>query len=266
MRIGLVVPPLDRVSLEAVATAAEDFGVEYALFRGGGGGWVDPVIAAEAFATLKHNPADARGVPRRGPPAAAGQSLASMDAASRGRLEPVAMIATDDRLHRYGLEPFDARERYREALTVIRSAWTCRPFRHTGRHWTIPARLAPNGTDLPDHVQMTTRPSQMDLPVWESSDEQVSTHLRHRTVGSRPLCASVLEIDVRSRAGRDRLKTLHTKEVDLALCSFAGESLVESMFQFMRLIGPRVRSTPVPSVILHQLDSGLDQLGREQTM
>lgn len=52
--------------------------------------------------------------------------------------------------------------RLREALTIMRRAWTGEPFRHEGNHWRIPAE-----GDRP--VQVTPRAVQQPIPIWMAS-------------------------------------------------------------------------------------------------
>jgi alkanesulfonate monooxygenase SsuD/methylene tetrahydromethanopterin reductase-like flavin-dependent oxidoreductase (luciferase family) len=82
------------------------------------------------------------------------EEAAVVDLASGGRLILVARPAP-------GAEQY-----YAEALDLVRTALTPRPFRFEGRRWRVPANLPENVHGQEPMVRMTPAPAQVRLEVW----------------------------------------------------------------------------------------------------
>jgi alkanesulfonate monooxygenase SsuD/methylene tetrahydromethanopterin reductase-like flavin-dependent oxidoreductase (luciferase family) len=82
------------------------------------------------------------------------EEVAVVDLASAGRLVLVARPAE-------GTEP-----EYGEALDLIRTALTARPFRFQGRRWRVPAELPENVHNLETHVRLMPAPAQVRVEIW----------------------------------------------------------------------------------------------------
>jgi alkanesulfonate monooxygenase SsuD/methylene tetrahydromethanopterin reductase-like flavin-dependent oxidoreductase (luciferase family) len=59
-----------------------------------------------------------------------------------------------------------AEEHYGEALDLMRTALTARPFRFEGRRWRVPAGLPENVHELEDRVRLTPAPAQVRCEIW----------------------------------------------------------------------------------------------------
>jgi alkanesulfonate monooxygenase SsuD/methylene tetrahydromethanopterin reductase-like flavin-dependent oxidoreductase (luciferase family) len=84
------------------------------------------------------------------------EEVAVVDLASVGRLVLVARPAEG------------ALDVYGEALDLLRTALTARPFRFEGRRWRVPAELAENVHNLETHIRLMPAPAQVRLEVWGS--------------------------------------------------------------------------------------------------
>lgn len=84
------------------------------------------------------------------------EEIAVVDLASGGRLVLVARPAE-------GTE-----EEYGEALDLLRTALTARPFRFEGRRWRVPAELPENVHNLETHIRLMPEPAQVRLEIWGS--------------------------------------------------------------------------------------------------
>ena len=62
--------------------------------------------------------------------------------------------------------PAGAADDYAEALDLLRTALTPRPFRFEGRRWQVPANLSENEFGQEQMVRLTPAPAQPVLPVW----------------------------------------------------------------------------------------------------
>ena len=62
--------------------------------------------------------------------------------------------------------PAGSLEDYAEALDLLRTALTPRPFRFEGRRWRVPANLPENEFGQERLVRLTPAPAQPSLPVW----------------------------------------------------------------------------------------------------
>jgi alkanesulfonate monooxygenase SsuD/methylene tetrahydromethanopterin reductase-like flavin-dependent oxidoreductase (luciferase family) len=82
------------------------------------------------------------------------EEAAVVDLASGGRLVLVARPAPG------------AAEDYGEALDLVRTALTPRPFRFEGRRWRVPAQLQQNVFELETAVRLTPSPAQVRLEIW----------------------------------------------------------------------------------------------------
>lgn len=82
------------------------------------------------------------------------EEAAVVDLASAGRLVLVA-------------RPAEGAEReYGEALDLVRTALSARPFRFEGRRWRVPAELPENVHNLETHIRLMPEPAQVRLEVW----------------------------------------------------------------------------------------------------
>ncbi|HUA71266.1 MAG TPA: LLM class flavin-dependent oxidoreductase [Solirubrobacteraceae bacterium] len=61
-----------------------------------------------------------------------------------------------------------AEEEYGEALDLLRTALTARPFRFEGRRWRVPAELPENVHNLETHIRLMPSPAQVRLEIWGS--------------------------------------------------------------------------------------------------
>ena len=77
------------------------------------------------------------------------EEVAVVDLASAGRLVLIARPAEG------------AEDDYGEALDLLRTALTARPFRFEGRRWRVPAELPENVHDLETHVRLMPAPAQV---------------------------------------------------------------------------------------------------------
>lgn len=77
-----------------------------------------------------------------------------------------------------------------ETVTVLRAAWTARPFRHEGRHWRVPANLPGNTGWVEHRVRVTPTPAQVQLPIWLVGSEAADVAADH----GLPLVADAGEI------------------------------------------------------------------------
>lgn len=84
------------------------------------------------------------------------EEVAVVDLASAGRLVLVARPAEG------------AEDVYGEALDLLRTALTPRPFRFEGRRWHVPAELPENVHNLETHIRLMPAPAQVCLQVWGS--------------------------------------------------------------------------------------------------
>ena len=82
------------------------------------------------------------------------EEAAVVDLASAGRLILVARPAPD------------APDDYAEALDLLRTALTARPFRFEGARWRVPANLPENEFGLEHEVRLMPAPAQVRLEVW----------------------------------------------------------------------------------------------------
>jgi alkanesulfonate monooxygenase SsuD/methylene tetrahydromethanopterin reductase-like flavin-dependent oxidoreductase (luciferase family) len=82
------------------------------------------------------------------------EEVAVVDLASAGRLVLVARPAEG------------AEEEYGEALDLLRTALTARPFRFEGRRWRVPAELPENVHNLETHIRLMPAPAQVRLEIW----------------------------------------------------------------------------------------------------
>jgi len=82
------------------------------------------------------------------------EEVAVVDLASAGRLILVARPAPG------------AEADYAEALDLLRTALTARPFRFEGKRWRVPANLPENEFGLEHEVRLMPPPAQVRLEVW----------------------------------------------------------------------------------------------------
>jgi alkanesulfonate monooxygenase SsuD/methylene tetrahydromethanopterin reductase-like flavin-dependent oxidoreductase (luciferase family) len=64
------------------------------------------------------------------------------------------------------VRPAGSLEDYAEALDLLRTALTPRPFRFEGKRWRVPANLPENEFGQERLVRLTPPPAQPSLPVW----------------------------------------------------------------------------------------------------
>ncbi|HTU28306.1 MAG TPA: LLM class flavin-dependent oxidoreductase [Solirubrobacteraceae bacterium] len=84
------------------------------------------------------------------------EEVAVVDLAIAGRLVLVAHPAPG------------AEQEYGEALDLLRTALTARPFRFDGSRWRVPAELPENVHNLETHVRLTPAPAQVRPEIWGS--------------------------------------------------------------------------------------------------
>jgi len=84
------------------------------------------------------------------------EEVAVVDLTSAGRLVLVARPAVG------------AEEEYSEALDLLRTALTARPFRFEGRRWRVPAELPENVHNLETHIRLMPAPAQVRVEIWGS--------------------------------------------------------------------------------------------------
>ncbi len=82
------------------------------------------------------------------------EEFAVVDLASAGRLLLAARPSPD------------SENDYAEALDLIRTALTPRPFRFEGRRWHVPAGLPQNVHELETHVRLMPSPAQVRPEIW----------------------------------------------------------------------------------------------------
>jgi alkanesulfonate monooxygenase SsuD/methylene tetrahydromethanopterin reductase-like flavin-dependent oxidoreductase (luciferase family) len=82
------------------------------------------------------------------------EEIAVVDLATGGRLVLVARPAE-------GTE-----DEFGEALDLLRTALTARPFRFEGRRWRVPAELPENVHNLETHIRLMPEPAQVRLEIW----------------------------------------------------------------------------------------------------
>lgn len=258
MRFGVVIERMSRDELEEFATVADATGFEVIVVPGGETGWRDPLVVAEFVGMLAPTPRILVEVhPGLDHPLLLAESLASLDAATKGRLEVIASIATVALFEERGIDAADAATRHEEALDVIRSAWRCLPFRHEGRHWTIPARLELNGPRLPNDVQMTTRPNQFSLPIWRRSNGKAG-HVIDRDDG---IVGATVDVQRDALVTLDAVRRASEIGVDVVLCQFDGGERDHAIRMFSRAIAPRFRAAAIPLSIIEQLDEEVEEFG-----
>jgi alkanesulfonate monooxygenase SsuD/methylene tetrahydromethanopterin reductase-like flavin-dependent oxidoreductase (luciferase family) len=85
------------------------------------------------------------------------EEAAVVDLASGGRLIVVARPAPG------------AEEHFAEALDLVRTALTPRPFRFEGRRWRVPANLPENVYGQEPMVRLTPAPAQVRVEIWGAS-------------------------------------------------------------------------------------------------
>lgn len=256
MRFGLVVPMVpDLDALKRIAGAIDESAFEFACFFRGvaPSAWQDPIVGAEAIGALtSHTRVMIEVLPGLDHPLLLTESMASLDAAIAGRLEVLARPPSAAESHHYGHDPRDSSSRFSEATEILHRAWHSTPFDFQGDHWTIPGRLASNVLTGKSKVQITTRPNQVDLPLWVASRgvrhrfERVGRPAATRSLAQRldlvDLNSAVTDIDRLAVAG-----------VLIALVQFASGDLVSAMLAFSRSVAPRYHATDLPEVVVESM-------------
>lgn len=264
MRFGLVVPDVaDLNVMRRIGAAVDESAFDVVCFLNGTGpaAWWDPVVGAEALGEVTtHARIMLEVVAGVEHPLLLAESLASLDAATTGRLEVIARRQRANESHEFGNNPRAADSRFSEAVEVLQRAWGCRPFRFTGEHWTIPGRLESNG-DLSTAVQMTTRPNQLDVPLWILTD---GTGERFERLG-RPAAsrsrAQVLDVDDLDLAVA-RLDRMAATGTAIALIRFSPSDTTAAMLAFCRYVTPRYGAVELPGIVIDSMLRHRDLAGQ----
>ncbi len=88
-----------------------------------------------------------------------------LDNLSAGRAIVVPINAVEHERLAYGLSEEDYQERYRETIDVLLKVWAPKPFRHDGKHWTIPAGMPEHAPIPSGTVLFQPQPAQFELPL-----------------------------------------------------------------------------------------------------
>lgn len=94
------------------------------------------------------------------------EDAAVLDNLSNGRAIVVPINAVPHEVRAYGLDQATYVDRYRETIEVLLKAWTPTPFKHQGKHWTIPAMMEGHAPIESGTVVAQPQPAQFELPLW----------------------------------------------------------------------------------------------------
>jgi hypothetical protein len=178
--------PEDVATLDAAVAAgraARDAGLDGVLLRPSPA-LPAPLVVAAALAPAVDGILIAAEVPLGDRhPIEVAEEAAVTDLAAAGRLVLVATPAP-------GCEAV-----FGEALDLLRTAATARPFRFEGERWTVPARLPQNEHNLEDRTRVTPAPLQPRLEVWTSGaagpdPRRALGHLAPAAADPSELCAA----------------------------------------------------------------------------
>ena len=101
------------------------------------------------------------------------EDYAMVDVASGGRLEFGVGLGNAPRdLEVYGIPRDERRERFEEALQIVKLAWTNESFSHRGRFWEVPeASVLPDRSSgpIPRSGQLQPRPRRWNGPAAKAS-------------------------------------------------------------------------------------------------
>jgi alkanesulfonate monooxygenase SsuD/methylene tetrahydromethanopterin reductase-like flavin-dependent oxidoreductase (luciferase family) len=165
---------------------------------------------------------------------------------------------------------------YGEALDLLRTALTPRPFRFEGRRWRVPAGLPGNEHNLEPRIRMTPSPARARLEVWGTGGgaaEAVGRGLGYvAAVDDDPSALAAVYAGAQARLGpaligapRGRCEILRSAD-DLVARLLAGRAafgqdwaIVSATARDAALLGSLVR----PRVQLDALPAGLERHWRE---
>jgi alkanesulfonate monooxygenase SsuD/methylene tetrahydromethanopterin reductase-like flavin-dependent oxidoreductase (luciferase family) len=152
-------PRADLESLRACAQAVRAAGLDGLLLRRSPA-LAAPLVAASALAASVPELLLAVEVELGAiHPLRLAEQAAVVDLVSGGRLVLVARPAPTVERH------------YGEALDLLRSALTARPFRFEGERWRVPAELPENQHNREQRVRMTPAPAQVRLELWGAGEQ-----------------------------------------------------------------------------------------------
>jgi len=93
------------------------------------------------------------------------EDAAILDNLSGGRAIVAPINAVEHEWLAYGLGEDEYQERYRETIEVMLKARAPKPFRHDGKHWTIPEGI-PKHADIPTRTVMPQpQPARFEQPL-----------------------------------------------------------------------------------------------------
>lgn len=154
MRFGLVIEGDSFEELAARAATAEAAGVDIAWLAGTVADDT-ALLRAASLASTTTVMRLAACVPVGGHPLEIAEAAAVVDNCSNGRLILVLESPADE----------EDDDLLSETVDVILAATAPRPFRHTGKRWTIPANL-PENDQHEERLLITPLLVQTELPVW----------------------------------------------------------------------------------------------------
>ncbi|MGB3411784.1 MAG: LLM class flavin-dependent oxidoreductase [Microthrixaceae bacterium] len=165
MRLGLHILP-DRPLAEQ-ALAAESHGFDLLWLDDNPGSSAGTALLAASLVAGATDTIRVVAVVRCGPhPVSLAEEAAVADLTLGGRLSVALRRGVDD-------------AELDETVTLLRAAWTARPFRHEGQRWTVPANLPANTGWLERRLRVTPTPAQIQLPVWLVGTETAPVAVEH---------------------------------------------------------------------------------------
>ncbi len=249
MRLGLHVTA-DR-PLAAQAAAAERHGFDLLWIDDDRGAGSASLVAASFVAGIAPSIRVVAALPTGPHPVTIAEEAAVADLTLGGRLTVALRPGAG------GTPELD------ETVTVLRAAWTARPFRHEGERWRVPANLPGNTGWVEHRLRVTPTPAQVQLPIWLVGAEAAEVAADH----GLPLVAEPAALDDTAGAWQlmaDRLRRVADHlprpalwEVDAIDRSDVGELAG-------RLLDARDRSNV--DVVVLRLPAGLDDQSWDEAL
>jgi alkanesulfonate monooxygenase SsuD/methylene tetrahydromethanopterin reductase-like flavin-dependent oxidoreductase (luciferase family) len=269
VRFGLVIEGNSFEELAARAATAEAAGVEIA--------WLAGTVADDTALLRAASLASTTTVMRLaacvqvgGHPLEIAEAAAVVDNCSNGRLILVLESSAEE----------DDDDLLSETVDVILAATAPRPFRHTGKRWTIPANL-PENDQHEERLLVTPQVVQTELPVWllgagaetvarsrqlplvATSEREGRATAGQAGRGPRVLLSAVPA----SRDGRfsadelvaDLLGQREAWGVDTAVLRFPADLSEEAWATAVARVARHVR----PRLLLHELPAGVETHWKE---